>query len=143
MLETAADINDRMPAYVAQRAAEILNERGKALRGARLLLLGVAFKGGSSDIRESPAVRVADRLARSGAAITYHDPFVPAATIDGEGYESAHLADDLIRDADLVLVLADHPGVDYARVVSVADCIYDTRGVTWHLGATGAEIYRS
>src|SRR5439155_22463553 len=74
MLETAADINDRMPGFVAQRAAEILNDRGKAMRGARVLVLGLSFKGGSSDTRESPAVRVADRLGRPGAAITYHDP---------------------------------------------------------------------
>jgi nucleotide sugar dehydrogenase len=143
MLETAADINDRMPAYVAQRVAEILNDRGKALRGARLLLLGLSFKGGSSDTRESPALRVADRLARSGAAVTYHDPFVPTATIDGEGYESCDLTDALIADADLVVLLTDHPEVDYGRVVAGAECIYDTRGVTRSMRTAGAEIYRS
>jgi nucleotide sugar dehydrogenase len=143
MLETAADINDRMPAYVAQRAAEILNDRGKALRGAGLLLLGLSFKGGSSDTRESPALRVAERLARSGAAVTYHDPFVPAATIDGEGYESSELTDEVIRAADLVVLLTDHDGVDYERVVAAAECIFDTRGVTRSVRGTGAEIYRS
>src|SRR5207302_10251232 len=120
--------------------AEILNDRGKALRGARVLLLGLSFKGGSADTRESPAVRVADRLARSGAAITYHDAFVPSATIDGEGYESCELTDSAITGADLGLVLTDHPGVDYARVAAEADCIYDTRGVTWDAPGTGAKI---
>ena len=143
MLETAADVNDRMPAYVAQRAAEILNHRGKAVRGAHLLLLGLSFKAGSSDTRESPAIRVADRLARAGAVVAYHDPFVPTATIDGEGYESRELTDDVIGDADLVVVLTDHDGVDYRRIVSAAGCIYDTRGVTWAVGAEGAEIHRS
>ena len=143
ILETAADVNDRMPAYVAQRAAEILNDHGKALRGAELLLLGLSFKGGSSDTRVSPAVRVADRLARSGAAITYHDPFVPTATIDGEGYESVDLTDAALVGADLVIILTDHPGVDYERVVSRAARVYDTRGVTRRIGRAGAEIYRS
>jgi UDP-N-acetyl-D-glucosamine dehydrogenase len=143
ILETAADINDRMPAYVAQRAAEILNEHGKAIRGAKLLLLGMSFKGGSSDTRESPAVRVADRLARSGAAISYHDPFVPAATIDGEGYESVELTDSTLAGTDLVIVLTDHPGVDYAHVVARAQRVYDTRGVTRRDGESGAELYRS
>ena len=65
LLETASDVNQRMPAHVAQRAAEILNDGGKALRGARVLLLGVSYKGGSGDVRESPALRVADRLGRA------------------------------------------------------------------------------
>jgi nucleotide sugar dehydrogenase len=142
ILETAADINDRMPAYVAQRTAEILNDHGKALRGARLLVLGLAFKGGSSDTRESPALRVTERLARSGANITYHDPFVPAATIDGDGYESADLSDPTIAEADLVVVLVDHPAIDYGRVVALADCVYDTRGVTSRLNGR-ARVYRS
>jgi UDP-N-acetyl-D-glucosamine dehydrogenase len=143
ILETAADINDRMPAYVAQRAAEILNDRGKALRGARILILGLAFKGGSSDTRESPAVRVTERLARSGATLAYHDPFVSSATIDGEGYDSADLTDEAIASSDLVVVLVDHPGVDYERVVAGARCVYDTRGVTSHISPEGAQIYRS
>ena len=143
ILETAADINDRMPAYVAQRTAEILNDQGKALRGASVLLLGLSFKSGSSDTRESPAVRVADRLARSGASLTYHDPFVASATIDGEGYESADLTDELIAGADLVLVLTDHPDVDYGRVADHSRCIYDTRGVTTGMRDVRAQLYRS
>jgi UDP-N-acetyl-D-glucosamine dehydrogenase len=75
--------------------------------------------------------------------VSYHDPFVPSATIDGEGYESCELTDAVIRDADLVILLTDHEGVDYQRVVANAACIYDTRGVTRRVRATGAEIYRS
>jgi UDP-N-acetyl-D-glucosamine dehydrogenase len=143
LLETANDINQRMPPHVAQRAAEILNVEGRALRGARVLLLGVAFKGGSGDIRESPALRVADRLARSGAKITYHDPHVPAVEIDGESYESAELTDELLSDADIVVVLADHPDVDYDRVLTRASCVYDTRGVTRGVAESNARVYRS
>jgi UDP-N-acetyl-D-mannosaminuronate dehydrogenase len=143
LLETANDINQRMPPHVAQRAAEILNEEGKALRGAHVLLLGVAFKAGSGDVRESPALRVADRLARSGARITYHDPHVGSVDINGEGYTSADLTGELLRDADLVVVLADHPGVDYDLVLANAGCVYDTRGVTRRTSGGRARVHRS
>jgi UDP-N-acetyl-D-glucosamine dehydrogenase len=143
ILETAADINGRMPAHVAQRSAEILNEHGKAIRGSKLLLLGMSFKGGSSDTRVSAAVLVADRLAGSGATISYHDRFVPEVTIDGKHYESVDLTDEALAAADLVIVLTDHPGVDYERVVQRAVCVYDTRGVTRTASGAGAEVYRS
>jgi nucleotide sugar dehydrogenase len=142
MLETASDVNDRMPAHVAQRAAEILNESGKAVRGARVVLLGVAFKGKSAVVRESPALRVADRLSTSGADLVYHDPYVPVAPINGVMFESQELDDELLASADLVIVLTDHPNVDYARVVSVAPCVYDTRGVTVTLGPPSARLHR-
>ncbi|MEX0874311.1 MAG: nucleotide sugar dehydrogenase [Actinomycetota bacterium] len=143
LLETASDINDRMPAHVAQRAGEIMNERGRALREARVLLLGASFKGGSADARESPALRVADRLARSGAELTYHDPLVAHATINGVVYDSQPLTDDLITSSDLVIVLTDHPGIDYARVVELAPCVYDTRGVTTGVAAAAGRLYRA
>jgi nucleotide sugar dehydrogenase len=143
MLETARDINDRMPTHVAQRAAEILNESGKAVRGARVLVLGVAFKGGSAVTRESPAVRVADRLVTSGADVSYHDALVPHATFNGVVYDSQDLTDDLISSADLVIVLTDHPDVDYRRVVDRAQCVYDTRGVTEMFEPIPGRLYRA
>ncbi len=135
LLETASDINQRMPSYVVQRAAEILNHEGKALRGARILLLGVSYKGGSSDVRESPSLRVADRLVASGADVTYHDPHVPTASINGVVYDSQALDEASLGASDLVIVLTDHPDIDYASVVARAACVYDTRGVTEHLDA--------
>jgi UDP-N-acetyl-D-glucosamine dehydrogenase len=143
MLETASDINQRMPAHVAQRAGEILNEHGKALRAAKILLLGVAYKGGSGDIRESPALRVADRLAAQGADLVYHDPLVGSASINGVVYDSQPLEDPLIDSSDLVVVLTDHPDVDYPRVLERAACIYDTRGVTAEVTAQPGRLYRA
>jgi UDP-N-acetyl-D-glucosamine dehydrogenase len=143
LLETASDINLRMPAHVAQRAAEILNEHGKALRAARLLLLGVAYKGGSGDVRESPALRVADRLATAGADISFHDPFVPNATINGVVCDSVALTDDEVSSSDLVIVLTDHAEIDYAHVVATAQCVYDTRGVTTDIDAEKERLYRA
>jgi nucleotide sugar dehydrogenase len=129
LLETASDINQRMPSYVVQRAAEILNHEGKAVRGANILLLGVSYKGGSGDIRESPALRVADRLVASGAVVSYHDPHVPTAAINGVVYDSQLLDDAVLAASDVVIVLTDHPDVDYARVLRLSPCVYDTRGV--------------
>lgn len=143
MLETASDINDRMPAHVAQRAAEILNESGKAVRGASVFLVGVAFKGSSAVTAGSPALRVADRLATSGAELSYHDPFVPHATINGVVHDSQELDDAVLADSDLVIVLTDHPDVDYARIVGSAPCVYDTRGVTEGLEARSGRLFRA
>ena len=143
LLETASDINQRMPIHVAQRVGEILNEHGKALRGAKILLLGVAYKGGSGDVRESPALRVANRLAAQGAELVYHDPFVGSATINGVLYGSQPLDDSLLDNADLVLVLTDHQDVDYPRVLERAMCVYDTRGVTAAHAPQPGRLYRA
>jgi UDP-N-acetyl-D-glucosamine dehydrogenase len=143
MLETASDINQRMPAHVAQRAGEILNEHGKALRGAKVVLLGVAYKGGSGDVRESPALRVANRLGTQGADLVYHDPFVANATINGVLYDSQPLDDALLDASDLVVVLTDHPDVDYPRVLQRASCVYDTRGVTTAYDPAPGRLYRA
>ncbi len=143
LLEAASDINRRMPAHVAQRASEILNEHGKAVRGAKILALGVAYKGGSGDTRESPALRVAGRLVAAGADLAYHDPFVDATTINGVVHESQPLTDDAVRDADLILILTDHPGIDYARIVGIARSTYDTRGVTTQIDAEPGRVYRA
>jgi UDP-N-acetyl-D-glucosamine dehydrogenase len=143
LLEAASDINRRMPAHVAQRASEILNEHGKAMRGASVLLLGVAYKGGSGDTRESPALRVADRLAAAGAKLTYHDAFVERAPINGVVYDSEPLSDEAIARADLVVILTDHPGIDYAHVVRTSKVTYDTRGVTAELASPPGTLYRA
>jgi len=143
LLETSHDVNQRMPAFVAQRTAEILNEHGKAVRGAAVLILGMAYKGGTSDTRESPSIRVAERLIPAGAKIAYHDPHVPEITLDGEVHRSVELSPGFVSWADLVLILTDHPEVDYDRVVHDARCIYDMRGVTIPIAVPeGHRVYR-
>ncbi len=143
LLETASDINQRMPLHVAQRTGEILNEHGVALRGAKILLLGVAYKGGSGDVRESPALRVAKRLIAMGADLTYHDPHVPNVSIEGVGYESQPLDDAMIDGSDIAIVLTDHPDVDYRRVLERARCLFDTRGVTAGWDLQPGRLYRA
>ncbi len=124
----AAEINENMPYYVADRVSGAMNARLKrSVAGARILGLGVAYKGGVGDVRESPAVRVLSLLRRRGASIVYHDPYVPRLHINGEEYESVPLTADEIRRAACVVILTAHSGIDYAWVAEHASLIFDTR----------------
>jgi UDP-N-acetyl-D-glucosamine dehydrogenase len=132
-VEHARSVNNRMPAYVVNRVAQALNESGKALKGSVILAVGVAYKGGVDDIRESPAVTVVDRLARVGAAVSYHDPFVPKLSLLGRELTSLPLDRGSVSATDCVVILTDHPGVDYESVVRWAPLVFDARGVTRRL----------
>ena len=110
MLETAADINDRMPGYVAQRAAEILNDHGKALRGARVLLLGLSFKPFTDDLRDAPSLTLAQRLLAAGSRVLATDPAV-AMLPDDIGGKVDIFADpyDALRGADAAVMVTAWP----------------------------------
>ncbi|MEU5988710.1 nucleotide sugar dehydrogenase [Spirillospora sp. NPDC047418] len=130
-VELAQEINDRMPRYVAERAQQLLNREGRALKGAKVLLLGVTYKADIADQRESPARPVARRLAHLGADLAFHDPFV--ASWDVDGVQVPHAGGDLtsaLRDADLAIVLADHAAYDAATLTRHARLLFDTRGRT-------------
>ncbi|MFV2175180.1 nucleotide sugar dehydrogenase [Actinomadura sp. LOL_016] len=130
-VELAQEINDRMPRYVAERAQQLLNREGRALKGARVLLLGVTYKADIADQRESPARPVARRLARLGADLAFHDPYVTGWRVDDAEVRDA--GDDLpaaLADADLVIVLADHADYDPATLARHARLLFDTRGRT-------------
>jgi UDP-N-acetyl-D-glucosamine dehydrogenase len=119
-----------MPGYVVERLAELLNDRSKALRDARVLLLGVAYKRDVSDVRESPAIDVATSLLRRGTTISYHDPYVPEFYLKGRVLESMALTPELLRAQDCVVILTDHRSVDYRAVVEHSAMVFDTRNVT-------------
>ena len=128
-VELAQEINGRMPAYVTDRAAELLNRHAKAVNGAKVLLLGVTYKRDIADQRESPARPLARKLLARGARLSYHDPYVPSWLIDGR---SIPLADDLdaaLADADLVILLQAHQAYDPAQLAREARLLLDTRGV--------------
>jgi UDP-N-acetyl-D-mannosaminuronate dehydrogenase len=110
-----------------------LNGAGKPMNGSRLLILGVAYKGGTGDVRESPALEIISLCRELGAAIAYHDPHVPE--LSEFGMRSAAL-DDELRRADLVTIVTAHPDVDYERIVRDAALVLDFRGVTRKLDAT-------
>jgi UDP-N-acetyl-D-glucosamine dehydrogenase len=128
-VEHAQQVNARMPAYVVSRIAEALNEHGKPLRGSRILGLGVAYKPDVPDSRESPAMAVLNRLARSGAEVTYHDPFISEAIIAGKRLTSAPLDAEVLGTQDCVVILTTHSDVDYEALLEAAPLVFDTRGI--------------
>jgi UDP-N-acetyl-D-glucosamine dehydrogenase len=105
------------------------------VKGSRILGIGVAFKAGVDDLRESPSLGVLDRLAKQGAIVTYHDPFVPEVVI-GEGpIRSSPLDEATVAEQDCVIVLTAHDGIDFPAVIRVAPLVFDTRGITSGLDA--------
>lgn len=128
MIESSMIINDRMPEYCAQRAMRALNEQRKAMNGAQVLLLGVAYKQDIDDYRESPALRVMDALETLGAQVRYYDPYVPEFRENGKLHQGIPaLTADAIREADLVMVTTAHTNVDYDLVAQHASLILDTK----------------
>lgn len=139
----AAEINENMPYYVADRVTEAINVHArKSISSAGILGLGVAYKAGIGDVRKSPAVKVLERLGRRGASIAYHDPYVARIRIHGQDYASVPLTAEEIGRADCVLILTDHPGIDYGWVVKHASLVFDTRNATKSVGAPAANVLK-
>ncbi|MEG1776811.1 MAG: nucleotide sugar dehydrogenase, partial [Clostridia bacterium] len=134
MIESSMIINDRMPEYCAQRAMGALNEQRKAMNGAKVLVLGVAYKQDIDDYRESPALRVITHLRKLGAEVSYYDPFVPEYSYEGETCQSIPaLTADALEAADLVMVTTAHTNVNYELVSEHASLIFDTKNVMKHI----------
>ena len=130
----AEQINSGMPKYVAGLVRDALNENEKSVKGAKILILGVAYKKDIDDMRESPALSVIDLLRSRGATVVYHDAFVPEVTFDhaytigdGEPLYNQELTDDLITSSDCVVICTEHSDVDYRRVCELSKVIVDTR----------------
>jgi UDP-N-acetyl-D-glucosamine dehydrogenase len=126
-IELAGKLNQAQPQFCVEKIERTLNTDRKPVNGSRVLVLGVAYKAGVGDLRESPAVKIIRSLRDLGAEITYHDPHV--AELPEFSLESAELGAELGR-ADLVTIVTAHPGVDYERVVREAALVLDFRGVT-------------
>jgi len=125
-VELAGDINLAMPRHVVELAAEALNERGRALRGAKVGVIGVAFKPDVRDARNAPAAAVIAGLVERGAEVTYHDPHVPRfVASDGTTLASVPL-DGLLESSDLVVVVTPHKAIDWARLYDRAGLVVDT-----------------
>jgi UDP-N-acetyl-D-glucosamine dehydrogenase len=126
-IELAGEINAEMPEYWVARVADRLNDQGKAVRGSRVLVLGVAYKKDIGDIRESPALDVIRLLERRGAVVSYHDPHVPRLREDGVDLASVPMTAETLNAVDCVVVVTDHSGVDYDLVAREARLVVDTR----------------
>lgn len=124
-------VNNRMPAYVAARAAEVLNDHGaKALRGSRVCVVGAAYKAGVSDVRESPAVAVIERLVSAGAEVDVVDPLVEVVDVSGEPVRTVSLDGALAAEPDLGVILTPQPGVDLGRLTTADVPVLDACGAT-------------
>ncbi|MEQ8142375.1 nucleotide sugar dehydrogenase [Streptomyces sp. OP7] len=130
MAELAQEVNGRMPRYVVQRAAALLNEHGKSARGARVLLLGVTYKADLADLQGSPAQEIAVRLMELGASISYHDPHVPSWNILDRPVPRADSLYEAAADADLTILLQQHRTYDLQGLSVKAQLLLDTRGAT-------------
>jgi UDP-N-acetyl-D-glucosamine dehydrogenase len=126
-IELAGKINQQMPHYCVERIERALNDVAKPIKGSRIAILGVSYKGGVGDIRESPALRIMQALTRRGGDLVYHDPYVP--DLAEWGLSSVPL-DEATRDADVVVLVTAHPNVDHAAIAQEAALFVDLRGVT-------------
>jgi UDP-N-acetyl-D-glucosamine dehydrogenase len=126
-IELAGHINESMPRFVVERITDALNQHRKSIRGSRIHVLGVAYKAGVNDIRESPALNVMKILADKGAVLSYTDPYIPL--VQEEGFELDSVSPDVARmkAVDCVVILTAHPEIDYELVVRSAPLVVDTR----------------
>ncbi|MGC8968842.1 MAG: nucleotide sugar dehydrogenase [Thermus sp.] len=129
----AGEINRRMPEFTVEKALRLLAQEGVPVRGARVLVLGVAYKRDVADHRESPAIEVIRGLKRLGAEVAYHDPLIPSFQDGVLRMESVPLSGDLLASQDLVIVATDHSAFDYEALVRQAKRVLDARGATRHL----------
>jgi UDP-N-acetyl-D-glucosamine dehydrogenase len=142
-IELASEVNGSMPQYVVTKAVDALNDRRKSVRGARVLVLGVAYKRDVGDVRESPALDIMQLLADRGADLQYNDPYSSRVSIDGgQSYRSVPLTSKALREADLVIIVTDHSDYDYDFIVGHSACVLDTRNATRAVRAGRERIVR-
>jgi UDP-N-acetyl-D-glucosamine dehydrogenase len=126
-IELAGKINQQMPYHCVERIEQALNEHAKPVKGSKVAILGVSYKGGVGDIRESPALRIIEVLASRGAQIHYHDPYVPS--LPEYELQSVPL-EEAMQGADAVVLVTAHPGIDHSALAREARLFVDLRGVT-------------
>ncbi|SHH16817.1 nucleotide sugar dehydrogenase [Thermosipho atlanticus] len=130
LVEVAGQIADDMPYYVVQRLGDILNDYKKPLNGAKILVLGIAYKGNIDDLRESPALKVIEILEKKKAEIYYFDPFIPQFEHNGKTYTSIELNDEILKNMDGAIITAGHTvGVNYEKILKNVPFIFDTKNV--------------
>lgn len=142
LIEIAGEINNSMPEFVVERAAEFLNESGKPLKDAKILMLGLAYKKDIDDPRESPAIKIYHLLLKRQAEVVLNDPCIPHYTHGGTEFVSTPLTTELLENADLVLITTDHGSYDYELICRHAKRVFDTRNATRKVKEAKAAIIR-
>ena len=141
LIELSGEINDSMPEYVVTRVMKALNEQGKCMNGAKVIMLGIAYKEEIEDMRESPALKVLENLERYHARVTVVDPYVPEFIWEGEKMKTAPLTDDLIKQVDAVIITTAHKkNIDYKMIVENAKYIFDAKNVLKKMGIQSGNV---
>lgn len=154
-IELAIEINLKMPYFVVEKARKMLDRDRKSLRGANVLVLGVAYKKDLPDERESPALKVIQLLFMEGAQVSYHDPYIPEVSL-ALGYGNSHnshgeksaklfsqpLTEEILKEADIVLITTDHSSVDYQRIVDNARLVLDCRNATRNIATDKGNVWK-
>jgi len=141
LIETSGIINDYMPEYVVEKTMKLLNSNKKAMNGAKVLLMGIAYKKDIDDMRESPALKVIDHLVENGAEVIYNDPYVPQFKHNGNEYVSVEW-EKVITEADIVLITTDHSCYDYEKIVEKSPLVYDTRNGAKNVKNNRVKIFK-
>jgi UDP-N-acetyl-D-glucosamine dehydrogenase len=145
-IQLSGEINVSIPYYVVSKVVDALNERKKSIKGAKILILGVAYKKDVDDARESPALAIMDLLQKKGATILYHDPFIPSLPPFRKYHfelKSSPLTRQLLRRIDAAVVVTDHSSIDYEWVVQHVPLIIDTRNVTKNIKKWKSKIVKA
>jgi len=143
-IELASEINTNMPRYVVSRVMEALNDRAKALKGSKVLVLGAAYKPDIDDVRESPALDVIGLLQKKGAQVEYHDPYIPRIHHETDGWHMESVKDVMksVRDADAVVIITNHKVYDYKAIVEAAKFVFDSRNATRSVAKNSDKVVR-
>ncbi|WP_294156038.1 nucleotide sugar dehydrogenase [uncultured Clostridium sp.] len=141
LIETSGEINDSMPEFVLDNVMKILNKHKKALNGAKVLLMGVAYKNDIDDYRESPAFKVIELLEKNGAELMVNDPYCPISRYKGKTYNSVDWT-EVIDDSDIVIITTNHSCYDYEKIVERAKVVYDTRNATKNVVNNRDKIFK-
>lgn len=128
-IDVASEVNSEMPLFWVRKVQDALNDESKALKGSRILIIGVAYKRDVDDVRESPAFDIFRLLEAQGADVAYHDPFVPKVTEDGVARESVPFDEDRLATTDCAIIVTDHTTVDYGMLARSGCKVVDTRHV--------------
>ena len=139
-IELADDINTNMPHYVVSRVADVLNERQKSIKGSKILVLGIAYKPDTNDLRESPALEVIHLLQAKGSEVAFHDPYI--SQVDIEGLHYTELSDRMLNWADCVVITTNHSVYDYRWIIEQAKLVVDTRNATLEVRKNREKIHK-
>jgi UDP-N-acetyl-D-glucosamine dehydrogenase len=143
-IELASEINTNMPRYVVSRVMEGLNDRGRPLKGSKVLVLGAAYKPDIDDVRESPALDVIGLLKQKGALVEYHDPYIPHIHHETDGWQMDSVKDVMAaaREADAVVIITNHKVYDYKAIVESSAFVFDSRNATRNVAAGLDKVVR-